>query len=67
MSQLYKWIACKEEPLASYAIGLLALAMELNEVATMFVITDQYECVLARWPRTRTSASATRSWCLSCW
>ena len=45
MPQLYKWIACKEEPLASYAIGLLALAMELNEVATItIVITDQYDC-----------------------
>ena len=45
VSQLYKWIACKEEPLASYAIGLLALAMELNEVATItIVITDQYNC-----------------------
>ena len=66
--QLYKWIACKEEPLASYAIGLLALAMELNEVATItIVITDQYDCVLGRWPRTRTSASATPSWCRSCW
>ena len=47
MPQLYKWIACKEEPLASYAIGLLALAMELNEVYTItVVITDQYNCVL---------------------
>ena len=45
VSQLYKWIACKEEPLASYAIGLLALAMELNEVDTItIVITDQYDC-----------------------
>ena len=68
VSQLYKWIACKEEPLASYAIGLLALAMELNEVATItIVIPDQYNCVLDRLPRTRTSASATPSWCRSCW
>ena len=36
--QLYKWIACKEEPLASYAIGLLALAMELNEVYTITTV-----------------------------
>ncbi len=34
VTQLYKWISCKQEPLSSYAIGLLALAMELNEVAT---------------------------------
>ena len=34
MTQLYKWISCKQEPLTSYATGLLALAMELNEVAT---------------------------------
>ena len=34
VTQLYKWISCKQEPLTSYAIGLLALAMELNEVAT---------------------------------
>jgi len=32
--QLYKWVAAKEEPLCSYATGLLAVAMELNEVAT---------------------------------
>ena len=68
MPQLYKWIACKEEPLASYAIGLLALAMELNEVDTItIVITAQYDCVLDRLPRTRTSASAIPSWCRSCW
>ena len=34
VSQLYKWIAARQEPLASYATGLLAVAMELNEVAT---------------------------------
>ena len=34
VTQLYKWISAKHEPLTSYAIGLLALAMELNEVAT---------------------------------
>ena len=34
VSQLYKWVEAGEDPLASYAIGLLAVAMELNEVAT---------------------------------
>ena len=34
VSQLYKWVEEGEDPLASYAIGLLAVAMELNEVAT---------------------------------
>ena len=33
VSQLYKWVEEGEDPLASYAIGLLAVAMELNEVA----------------------------------
>ena len=30
--QLYKWVDAKIEPLASYATGLLAVAMELSEV-----------------------------------
>ena len=34
VSQLYKWVEAGEDPLTSYAIGLLAVAMELNEVAT---------------------------------
>ena len=41
VSQLYKWISADQEPLASYSIGLLALAMELNEVATDTEIRDR--------------------------
>ena len=34
LSQCYKWIFEEKEPLMSYAIGLLAVAMRLNDVAT---------------------------------
>ena len=32
--QLYRWVSGKQEPLCSYATGLLAGAIEMNEVAT---------------------------------
>ena len=32
--QLYKWISSEQEPLSSYSTGLLAVAMELTDVAT---------------------------------
>ena len=34
LSQCYKWIFEEKEPLMSYATGLLAVAMRLNDVAT---------------------------------
>eukprot|EP00092_Neocalanus_flemingeri_P098180 GFUD01125193.1.p1 GENE.GFUD01125193.1~~GFUD01125193.1.p1 ORF type:complete len:1498 (-),score=483.98 GFUD01125193.1:148-4641(-) len=41
ISQLYKWVSGKLEPLCSYATGLLAVAMELNEVATEAEIREK--------------------------
>ena len=39
--QLYKWISREQEPLSSYATGLLAVAMELSEVATEAEIREK--------------------------
>ena len=39
--QLYKWISSGKEPLSSYATGLLAVAMELSEVATEVDIREK--------------------------
>ena len=41
ISQLYKWVSGQQEPLCSYATGLLAVAMELNEVATEAEIREK--------------------------
>jgi len=41
IAQLYKWVSSKQEPLCSYATGLLAVAMELNEVATESEIRER--------------------------
>jgi len=40
INQLYKWVSGKQEPLCSYATGLLGVVMELNEVATEPGIRD---------------------------
>ena len=37
---MYKWVSGKQEPLCSYATGLLGVVMELNEVATEPGIRD---------------------------
>lgn len=39
--QLYKWISSDQEPLSSYSTGLLAVAMELSEVATEAEIREK--------------------------
>ena len=43
VNQLYKWVREGREPLASYSIGLLALAMEISEVVTSAEIREKNE------------------------
>lgn len=36
MTRLFQWASTDEDPLCYYAVGLLALAMELQDVASNF-------------------------------